>query len=47
MDAYDVYVKAFVKGDTKEVENYLSFSNYRFLDGEIKEFNEFYSNQDE
>ena len=39
LDAYDGYVKAFVKGDTKEVENYLSFPNYRFLDGEIKEFN--------
>ena len=47
LDAYDVYVKGFVKGDTKEVGNYLSFPNYRFLDGEIKEFNEFYSNLDE
>ena len=47
LDAYNVYVKAFVKGDTKEVENYWSFPNYRFLDGEIKEFNEFYSNLDE
>ena len=23
LDAYDAYVKAFIKGDTKEVENYL------------------------
>ena len=47
LDAYDGYVKAFVKGNTKEVENYLCFPNYRFLDGEIKEFNEFHSNLDE
>ena len=47
LDAYDVYIKAFVKGDTKEVKNHLSFPNYRFLVGEIKEFNEFYSNLDE
>ena len=32
LDAYDGYVKAFVIGNTKEVENYLSFTNYRFLD---------------
>ena len=44
LDAYDGYVKAFIKGDTKEVENYLSFPNYRFLDGEIKKFNKFHSN---
>ena len=25
LDAYDGYLKAFIKGDTKEVENYLSF----------------------
>ena len=36
LDAYDGYVKAFVKGDAKEVENYLSFPNYRFLDGDIE-----------
>ena len=30
LDAYDGYVKAFIKGDTKEV-NYLSFPNYRFV----------------
>ena len=47
MDAYDAYVKAFIKGDTKEVESHLSFPNYRFLDGEIKEFNEFHSNLNE
>ena len=47
LDAYDAYVKAFIKGDTKEVENHLSFPNYRFLDGEIKEFNKFYSNLNE
>ena len=47
LDAYDSYVKAFIKGDTKEVENHLSFPNYRFLDGEIKEFNEFHSNLNE
>ena len=47
LDAYDGYVKAFIKGDTKEVENHLSFPNYRFLDGEIKEFNEFHSNLNE
>lgn len=47
LDAYDGYVKAFIKGDTKEVENYLSFPNYRFLDGEIKELNEFHSNLNE
>ena len=47
LDAYDGYVKAFIKGDTKEVENYLSFPNYRFHDGEIKELNEFHSNLDE
>ena len=44
LDAYDGYVKAFVKGDTKEVENYLSFPNYRFLDGEIKELKPVYLN---
>ena len=44
LDAYDGYIKAFIKGDTKEVEKYLSFPNYRFVDGEIKEFNEFHSN---
>ena len=44
LDAYDGYVKAFIKGDRKEIENYLSFPNYRFLDGEIKEYNEFHSN---
>ncbi len=47
LDAYDGYAKAFVKEDTKEVENYLSFPNYRFLNGEIKEFNEFHSNLNE
>ena len=47
LDAYDSYVKAFIKGDTKEVENHLSFPNYRFLDGEIKEFNKFHSNLNE
>ena len=47
LDAYDGYVKAFIKGDTKEVENYLSFPNYRFFDGKIKEFNEFHSNLNE
>ena len=47
LDAYDGYVKAFIKGDTKEVENYLSFPNYRFHDGKIKEFNEFHSNLNE
>ena len=47
LDAYDAYVKAFIKGDTKEVENHLSFPNYRFLDGEIKELNEFHSNLNE
>ena len=47
LDAYDAYVKAFIKGDTKEVENHLSFPNYRFLDSEIKEFNEFHSNLNE
>ena len=47
LDAYDGYLKAFIKGYTKEVENYLSFPNYRFLDGEIKEFNEFHSNPNE
>ena len=47
LDAYDGYVKAFIKGDTQEVENYLSFPNYRFLDGEIKELNEFHSNLNE
>ena len=47
LDAYDSYVKAFIKGDTKEVENYLSFPNYRFHDGEIKQLNEFHSNLDE
>ena len=31
LDAYDSYVKAFIKGDTQEVENYLSFPNYRFV----------------
>ena len=41
LDAYEGYVKAFTKGDTKEVENYLSIPNYRFLDGEIKEFSIF------
>ena len=34
LDAYDAYVKAFIKGNTNEVENHLSFPNYRFLDGE-------------
>ena len=47
LDAYNSYVKAFIKGDTKEVENHLSFPNYRFLDGEIKEFNKFHSNLNE
>ena len=47
LDAYDGYLKAFIEGDTKEVENYLSFPNYRFLDGEIKELNEFHSNLNE
>ena len=47
LDAYDGYLKAFIKGDTKEVENHLSFPNYRFLDGEIKELNEFHSNLNE
>ncbi len=32
LDAYEGYVKPFIKGDTKEVGNYLSFPNYRFLD---------------
>ena len=44
LDPYDGYVKAFIKGDTKEVKNYLNFSNYRFIGEEIKEFNKFYSN---
>ena len=44
LDAYDGYVKTFIKEATKEIENYLSFPNYRFLDGEIKEFNKFHSN---
>ena len=30
LDAYDGYVKAFIKGDTKEVENYLSFQTIDF-----------------
>ena len=47
LDAYDGYLQAFIKGDTKEVENHLSFPNYRFLDGEIKELNEFHSNLNE
>ena len=47
LDAYDGYVKAFIKGDTKEVENYLSFPNFRFHDGKIIEFNEFHSNLNE
>ncbi len=47
LDVYYGYLKAFIKGDTKEVGNYLSFPNYRFLDGEIKEFNEFHSNLNE
>ena len=47
LDAYDGYVKAFIEGDTKEVENYLSFPNYRFHDGKIIEFNEFHSNLNE
>ena len=47
LDAYDGYVKAFIKGDTKEVKNYLSFPNYRFHDGKIIEFNEFHSNLNE
>ena len=47
LDAYDCYVKAFIKGDKKEVENFLCFPNFRFLDGEIKEFNEFHSNLNE
>ena len=47
LDAYYSYIKAFIKGDTKEVENHLSFPNYRFLDGEIKELNEFHSNLNE
>ena len=47
LDSYDAYVKAFIKGDTKEVENHLSFPNYRFLNGEIKEFNKFHSNLNE
>ena len=47
LDAYDAYVKAFIKGDTKEVENHLSFPNYRFLDGEVKEFSKFHSNLNE
>ena len=46
-EVLDAYVKAFIKGDTKEVENHLSFPNYRFLDGEIKEFNKFHSNLNE
>ena len=44
LDAYDGFIRAFIKGDTKEVEKYLNFPNYRFVDGEIKEFNEFHSN---
>ena len=44
LDAYDGYVRAFIKGDTKEVEKYLSFPNYRFVDGEIREFTKFHSN---
>ncbi len=47
LDAYDSYVKAFIKGDKKEVENFLSFLNFRFLDGEIKESNKFHSNLNE
>ena len=47
LDAYEGYIKAFIKGYIKKVENYLSFPNYRFLDGEIKEFNEFHSNLNE
>ena len=47
LDAYDGYVKAFIKVDTKAVENYLSFLKYRFLGGEIKDFNEFHSNLNE
>jgi hypothetical protein len=47
LDAYDGYVKTFIKGDKKEVENFLSFPNFRFLDGEIKEFNKFHSNLNE
>ena len=47
LEAYEGYVKAFIKGDTKEVENYLSFPNYRFHDGKIIELNEFHSNLNE
>ena len=47
LDAYDGYLQAFIKGDTKEVENYLSFPNYRFHDGKIIELNEFHSNLNE
>ena len=47
LEAYEGYVKAFIKGDTKEVENYLSFPNYRFHNGKIIELNEFHSNLNE
>ena len=47
LDAYDGYVRAFIKGDTKEVEKYLSFPNYRFVDGEIREFTKFHYNLNE
>ena len=47
LDAYDCYVRAFIKGDTKKVEKYLSFPNYRFVDGEIREFTKFHSNLNE
>ena len=47
LDAYDGYVKAFIKGDTKEVENYLSFPNYRSHDGKIIELSKFHSNLNE
>ena len=47
LEAYEGYVKAFIKGDTKEVENYLSFPNYRFHDGKIIELSKFHSNLNE
>ena len=47
LDAYNVFVKAFIKTNTKEVENYLSFLNYGFLGEQIKEFKEFHSNTNE
>ena len=47
LNAYDGYVRAFIKGDTKKVENYLSFPNYRFVNGKIRELTKFHSNLNE